>query len=373
MRAAVMHRFHDPLAIEEVAVEEPRAGEVLVRIAASGVCGSDVHAWHGRSNVTKTFPIILGHEGAGVIEAAGPGVTGLARGDHVVIAMFGPCGRCDYCGTGQLEYCDGPSRRSMYGEMPDGSTRLSQDGAPIYPYVGVGSFGEYAVVRAEMVVKVKPDLPLDKLCIAACGVTTGLGAVFNVAQVTPGSSVLVVGCGGVGLNVVQGARIAGAAKIIAVDTNPAKLDLAADFGASHCLKATEDPAELDAAVRQIAPKGVNYAFDVVGSPALIRQLLGLTAMGGTTVAVGVVPWATEIGGPAGLFLFGERKLTGVMGGSNRPVREIGRIVDLYEQGRLKLDELVGRTQTLDEIGAAIEGAVGGDWARTVIRIDERLL
>jgi S-(hydroxymethyl)glutathione dehydrogenase/alcohol dehydrogenase len=355
MRAAVMHEFHTPLQVQEVAVEEPRAGEALVRIAASGICGSDVHALHGRSNVTRSFPIILGHEGAGVVEATGPGVQDLRRGDPVVVAMSGPCGHCGYCGSGRLQYCDGQGPGGIYGEMADGSTRLSQGGKAVYPFVGIGSLGEYAVVRRERLVKVEPGVPFEQLCITACGVVTGLGAVFNVARVTPGASVLVVGCGGVGLNVIQAARIAGAGRIIAVDRNPRKLDLAADFGASHCLTVGDDPQELEAAVRQIAPKGVDFAFDVVGSAPLIRQLMGLTDMGGLTVAVGVLPWASDVAVPA------------------MPMRDIPRILDLYRTRRLKLDELVGAAYELDDIAAAFAEAEKADHARTVVRVTPSLL
>jgi S-(hydroxymethyl)glutathione dehydrogenase/alcohol dehydrogenase len=372
MRAAIVRRTHEVPRIAEVAVAEPRAGEVLVRIAASGICGSDLHVIHGRSNAARNMPLILGHEGAGVVEAIGPGVADLAVGDHVVIAMFGPCGHCDYCESGRQQHCSGPERRSAFGEMPDGSTRLSLDGAPVYPFVGVGSLADYAVVRRQMVVKIPLSLPLDRLCVTACAVTTGLGAVFNVAEVKAGSTVAVIGCGGVGLNVIQGARIAGARRIVAIDTKPGKLDMAARMGATHCLAPDPDPAATLAAVKVIAPGGVDYAFEVVGGVALIRQAMAMTGPGGTTVMVGSVPWGEDVPVNAGL-MFGERRLVGCLGGSNIPEREIPRIVDLYQSGKLKLDELVGNTYPLDDIESAVANAERADDARTVVRIDERLL
>lgn len=372
MRAAIVHRTHETPRIEQVTVAAPLFGEVLVKIAASGICGSDLHVVHGRSNAARNMPLILGHEGAGVVEEVGPGVTDLKVGDHVVIAMFGPCGHCDYCGTGRMQHCNGPERRSAFGEMADGTTRLRQADAPVYPFVGVGSLAEYAVVRRAMVVKVRSTLPLDRLCIAACAVTTGLGAVFNVAQVAPDATVAVIGCGGVGLNVIQGARIAGASRIVAIDTNPKKLDMASNMGATHCLPPDGDPQGTLAAVKAIVSGGVDFAFEVVGSVALIKQAMSFTGPGGTTVMVGSVPWGDDIAVNAGL-MFGERKLVGCLGGSNIPEREIPRIVDLYEQGKLQLDALVGRTYALDEIEDAIANAERADDARTVVRIDPRLL
>jgi len=371
MRAAILHDFERGPVLEEVTVEAPRAGEVLVRLAASGVCGSDVHAVHGRANVLKNMPMVLGHEGAGVIEEVGPGIADLKRGDHVVIAMYGPCGICGTCSSGKLHFCEGPEMRSVYGEMPDGSTRLSLGGAPAYPFVGVGSMAEYAVVRRSMIVKVKPDLPLDTLCITACALTTGLGAVFNVADIRPGATVAVIGCGGVGMSVIQGARIAGASRIIAIDRNPAKLNLAADLGASHCLTAGEDGAETIAAVKRIVPRGVDYAFEVVGSKTLIQQALAMTARGGAVVMIGVVPWGEDIAINAGLMF--DRRLLGCLGGHNIPGREIPRIIDLYETGRLKLDELVGHKYPLSDIRAAFANAERAEDIRTVVTIDPRLL
>ena len=372
MRAALVHGLGETPRIEDVAVAVPRAGEVLVRIAASGICGSDLHVIHGRSNAARNMPMILGHEGAGVVEEIGHGVTDLKVGDHVVIAMFGPCGHCDYCESGREQHCNGPERRSAFGEMADGSTRLSQNNSPVYPFVGVGSLAEHPVVRRQMVVKIPPELPLDRICISACAVTTGLGAAFNVAGIKAGSTVAVIGCGGVGLNVIQGARIAGALRIVAIDTKQGKLDMAARMGATDCIVPDGDPNATLAAVKRVVPSGVDYAFEVVGNAGLIKQAMAMTGPGGTTVMVGSVPWGDDVAVNAGM-MFGERRLVGCLGGSNIPEREIPRIVQLYQQGKLKLDELVGNTYALDDIAAAVANAERADDARTVVRIDESLL
>ena len=210
-QAVVVRTVADGPRLEEIDVDPPGPGEVLVRVAASGICGSDLHILHGRS-VIDAFPMVLGHEGAGVVEAVGDGVTSVASGDHVVLALYGPCGTCDQCRTGRFVLCDGAARvAAIGGRMADGSTRMRlADGSTLFPMVGIGSLAERAVLRAQQVVAVDPAIPLDVICLAGCGVTTGLGSVFNVAEVRPGESVAVVGCGGVGLNVVQGARSASA-------------------------------------------------------------------------------------------------------------------------------------------------------------------
>ncbi|MFT3964961.1 MAG: Zn-dependent alcohol dehydrogenase [Sphingobium sp.] len=374
MRAAVLHQYSVPLQIEDVDIQEPQQGEVLVRIAASGICGSDVHLFHGRPNLGECLPIVLGHEGAGVVEAVGPGVTDLKRGDKVIIAMGGPCGHCDYCGEGRMQFCSGNPPRSTFGEMADGTFRLSQGGRTVHSFVGIGSFGEYCVVRRSKLVKFDFEAPFESMCLISCGVTTGLGAVFNCADVRPGSSVLVFGCGGIGLSIIQGAKIAGAAKIIAVDTNPHKLDLASDFGASHCIVAPEDPKELVALTKQIASRGVDYAFDAVGTrKERLMELMALTDMGGLTVAVGVFSGQDEVPVLAGDLLFGARRLTGVRGGNGYPGLDIPRILRLYHTKRLKLDELVGASFAFDDIGEAFASAAKAEHGRVVLRVAPQLL
>jgi S-(hydroxymethyl)glutathione dehydrogenase/alcohol dehydrogenase len=375
MRAAVLRQVNVPPQLEEVTLGEPRTGEVMVRVAASGICGSDVHVVHGRPpEMSQNLPMILGHEGAGVIETVGPGVTDLRRGERVIVTMGAPCGQCHYCRRGRMQFCTGTPPMARFGEMSDGTYRLSQDEQTVYSFVGVGSLGEYTVVPRAKVVTVQQDAPFESLCIISCGVTTGLGAVFNCAHVTPGSSVLVFGCGGVGLSMIQAARISGAAKIIAVDTNPAKLDLASNFGASHCIPGHEDPKELEAEVRKIAPLGVEFAFDAVGTRAeRLQELMAMTELGGLTVAVGVLGFTEAVPILGGDLLFCARRLAGVRGGNGFPGLDIPRILDLYHTGRLKLDELVGASYDLDDMSAAFDSAARAQHGRTVVRMTPSLL
>src|SRR3954453_15886450 len=239
MRAAVMHAVHEPLKVDDVSVDDPQEGEGVVRLAASGVCRSDLHALEGESPVVHP-PMILGHEGAGVVEAVGAGVVDVTPGDHVVIALFGPCGHCANCTTGQMQRCLS-TRTSAFGLMPDGSTRMHIGDVDIRPFGGAGTLAELSVVPQTRIVKIPDDVPLASAALTGCGVTTGIGAVFNIAKVEPGSTVAVIGCGGVGLNVIQGSSIAGAARIVALDTMASKLDMASDFGATDCVVVDDDP------------------------------------------------------------------------------------------------------------------------------------
>ena len=364
-RAVVVRARDGAAALEDIDVEAPHTGEVLVRVVASGVCGSDLHVVHGRS-VLDAFPMVLGHEGAGVIEAVGEGVTTVQPGDHVVLALYGPCHQCASCRAGRFVLCDGPPRvAAIAGRMADGSSRLRLGREPVYPMVGIGSLAERAVLRAEQVVKVDPALPLELICLAGCGVTTGLGSVFNVADVQPGESVAVVGCGGVGLNVVQGARIAGATTIVALDENPRKLALAEHFGATHAL--TPGDEGLVDAIHRVVPGGVDVAFEVVGRPELVAQAFAATCAGGRCVMVGSPPAGAAI--PIdGRALFGERRLLGTTGGSNVPERDIARIMRLYAAGDLDLDTLRSTTHPLDEFDLAIAETERGEVARSVVVI-----
>ncbi len=366
-QAVVVRSLADGPRLEEIDVDEPRTGEVLVRVAASGICGSDLHVLHGRS-VIDAFPMVLGHEGAGVVEAVGEGVYAVEPGDHVVLALYGPCGECGWCRTGRFVLCDGAARISAIGgRMTDGSTRLRLDGGgTAYPMVGIGSLAELAVLRAPQVVKIDPGIPLDLICLAGCGATTGLGSVFNVADVRPGESVAVVGCGGVGLNVVQGARVAGATTIVAVDTNPRKLELARALGATHAV----DPGESSVAdaVRDVVRGGVDVAFEVVGEPQLVAETFLATRPGGRCVMVGSPPADKPI--PIdGRALFSERRLLGTMGGSNVPARDIPRIVELYQEGRVDLDTLVSARRPLRDFAESIAETERGEVARSVVVMD----
>jgi len=366
MRAAVMHETGKPLVIEELDVESPHAGEVLVRVAASGVCRSDLHALEGESPVAIP-PMVLGHEGAGIVEEVGEGVHGVGIGDAVVIALYGPCGSCDECRSGDITNCWSDVRtHNMYGRMADGTTRLSLDGVAITPMVGSGSLAELSLVRESQLVKIDREIPLDLACLAGCGVTTGIGAALNTAQVKPGATVAVIGCGGVGLNVVQGARIAGAARIIACDTQTAKLDLASDLGATDCLHVSAG-MELAPAIKQLAPAGVDYAFEVIGSTEILAEAFEATRPGGTTVMVGAPPPSATIT-IASRTLFSDRRLLGCLGGQNIPARDIPRIMRLYRQGLLNLDKLVSQRLPLERVNEAFASLQSGKLARTVIQL-----
>lgn len=366
MRAAVMHESNRPLIVEDVKVEAPRAGEVLVRLAASGVCRSDLHAWHGRTAFVVP-PMVLGHEGAGTVEAVGPGVASVAPGDPVVIALYGPCGQCGECRVGDVTRCWSETRvHNMHGRMPDGTTRLSLSGRTLTPMVGAGTLAEQAVVREAQVVKIPRGIPLELACLAGCGVTTGVGAVLNVAEVKVGSTVAVVGCGGVGLNVVQGARIAGAARIIACDTQREKLDLASDLGATDCVLVAPG-LDLPAAIAKHVPGGVDYAFEVIGRAEVVREAFRSTRIGGMTIMVGSPPPGSEIS-VDGRMLFSDRRLVGTTGGGNVPARDIPRLMGLYQQGRLELAKLVSQRLPLERVNEAFAALERGEGARTVIEL-----
>ncbi len=365
MRAAVMHEPNKPLVIEELDVESPHPGEVVVRLSASGVCRSDLHALDGESPVSNP-PLVLGHEGAGIVEEVGEAVTGLARGDAVVIALYGPCGTCNDCRAGDITNCWSETRtHNMYGRMPDGTTRLSLGGKSIAPMCGSGSLAELSVVREAQLVKIDPDIPLDLACLAGCGVTTGIGAALNIARVTPGSCAAVIGCGGVGLNVIQGARIGGVARIIACDTRQTKLDLASDLGATDCLL-IESGESVSERIKALVPGGVDYAFEVVGHTPLVTEAFNSTRTGGTTVMVGAPAPGTQVTIDSRI-LFSDRKLLGCLGGGNIPARDIPRIMRLYQQGTLNLEKLVETRIPLERVNEAFDALRKGDTVRTIVQ------
>jgi S-(hydroxymethyl)glutathione dehydrogenase/alcohol dehydrogenase len=362
MRAALLRKFGDPLEVAEVTVRDPRDGEVLVKVAASGICGSDLKAVDGKSPVVTHLPCVLGHESAGVVEKVGPGVTRVRPGDPVVVAMSSPCGRCDNCARMRPQMCGAPARmNAIMGLTADGTTRLSFGDETVRPFIGIGSFAEKVVVAEGACVKVSGDAPLDRLALTACGVITGVGAVLNTAQVEPGSSVLVVGCGGVGLNVVQGAVLAGATTIIAADVVDAKLRLAEEFGATHTVLADDLPKRTGG----IVAGGVDYAFDATGIASVLPTAFASTRTGGTTVMVGSPAGSEDLRIPPGL-LFGSRRLMGTMGGDAVPARDLPMLADLYRLGRLNLDLLVSERIPLEEVNEGIAHVRSGSVARSVI-------
>ena len=362
-RAVVVDGPETGAALVDVEVDQPARGEVRVAMAASGICGSDLHVLHGRTTA-GVYPSLLGHEGAGVVEATGEGVQGFTPGMRVILSMGASCGRCARCAVGEAVLCEDPGRgHRLQGLMSDGSARVHRDGEIVHPFVGCGTLAEHAVVPAHELVPLPDDVPFEVACLTACGVTTGLGAVFNIAQVWPGATVLVVGCGGVGLNVIQGCRLSGAARIVAADTNAAKLELATRMGATDVVDTSG--TSLSDGVRALLPRGVDIAFEVVGVPELVAEALELTRAGGTCVAVGSNPPGSVFQIPAAT-LFPQRRLLGCMAGGNVPRREIPRIIELYRSGRLDLDTLVGARLPLDRVDEAIAVAESGAVARAVV-------
>ncbi len=358
MRAAVL-RGTEPLGVEQLTLDGPEAGEVLVRIAACGVCHSDLHVINRIRGTGSVAPVVLGHEAAGVVEAVGPGVRSLRQGDHVILAFHPACGACFQCDSGRPQLCERPDNpeRSMRGPRP----RLSAGGQPVQQGVGIGGFAEYAVMPERGVVKVRDDAPLDVIALIGCGVTTGVGAVINAAKVEPGSDVAVIGLGGVGLNIVQGARLAGARRIIAVDVVDDKLKTAERFGATHLVNGgTTDPV---AEVQAITGGRLDYAFEAIGLAKTVSQAFAMVRPGGTAVVVGLVSEPVTV---PGFDFLREKRLIGTIYGSASIHVDIPRLVDLYMDGKLLLDELVSRRRPLAEVNEAFADMEGGLVARTVL-------
>jgi S-(hydroxymethyl)glutathione dehydrogenase/alcohol dehydrogenase len=363
MKAAVFYAHNAPLTVEDIDIDKPKRGEVLVKVAASGVCHSDLSVING----TLPFPpppAVLGHEGAGIVQEIDADVTSVSPGDHVILSWRPSCGKCGYCVTGRPQLCQTSSMQLLQGYLPDGTTRLHKDALEIRHFTGVASFAEYAVVPEAGVVKIRPDVPLDAAALVGCGVMTGVGAVINTAKVTPGASVVVIGCGGVGLNVVQGAVLAGAEKIIAVDLNPQKLAWAKQFGATHLV----NPADGDPVTQVLGLTdglGADYAFEVIGRADTVVQAYHSIRPGGMAVVVGVAKPDDMVMIPA-LSLLQEKTLTGSVYGSARPSVDMPKLIDLYMSKRLKLDELVTRRIKLEQINDAFEWMEKGEVARSVI-------
>ena len=356
MRAAVQLDVAEPLLLADVAVDAPGPREVLVRTAAAGVCHSDVFALEGR--FPFSLPSVMGHESAGVVEAVGSDVAYVAPGDHVTTCLSVFCGDCDMCVGGRPYLCDKEGTRRRPGEEP----RLRLDGEPVHAFEELGSFAEELLVHEHAVVRIDPAMPLEVAALLGCGVTTGLGAVLNTARVPAGASVAVVGCGGVGLSAVQAARICGATRIVAVDTRASKLALARELGATDTVDAGAGDAVEQ--VLELTGGGVEWSFEAVGSAATAEQAFGMLRAGGTCTVVGVLAGSTVR--LDGITLNWDRRIQGSLMGSNRFRIDIPRYVDLYLQGRLRLDGLVSARITLDGLAGSIGTLHGGDATRTVV-------
>lgn len=360
MQAAVFRRPHEPLTIESIDVDAPARREVLVRTVATGVCHSDLHVVEGQSRHALDRPIVLGHEGAGVVEAVGADVTTVRPGDHVVACLSGFCGSCAQCLAGHPNLCVG----GLVTRGASAPPRLSQEGMAFTQFAGIGSYAERMLLHENSVVRIDPDLPLDRAALVGCGVLTGVGAALRSSGLEAGQTVAVFGCGGVGLSIVQGARIGGARQIIAVDVFDGKLEMARRVGATHAVNsAQDDPVK---AVRALTGgAGVDHAFEAVGNAALVRQAIESLAIRGTATIVGVLPPDAMIEFPW-MAIRPECRVQTSRMGSNRFRLDIPRYLDFYRQGRLMLDEMVSRRGKLGDINEAFRAMKAGEVARSVL-------
>jgi S-(hydroxymethyl)glutathione dehydrogenase/alcohol dehydrogenase len=360
VRGAVLYNFNEALSVDSLELKAPRADEVVVKMAASGVCHSDLSVQ--QMKLPFPPPVVLGHEGAGIVEEVGKDVSTLKPGDHVVLSWVEACGRCHYCVAGTVHLCD----RSQQGLMTGEENVFKKNGTEIARMAGVGSFAERTVVRATAAIKIPDDVPLDRACLVGCGVMTGVGAAVNTAKVQPGQTVAVFGCGGVGLNVIQGAALCGAARIIGVDLAKSKLTLAKQFGATDVVDASGD-ADVPGAIKELtAGIGVDYAFEVIGVPAVITQAFLSVKRGGKAIVVGVPGFGLDVSVPGIMLPLDEKSLVGSLYGSANMRRDMPKLIDLYMRGKLKIDELVSRRIKLDDVNAAFEAMEKGEVARSVI-------
>jgi S-(hydroxymethyl)glutathione dehydrogenase/alcohol dehydrogenase len=362
IRAALFTKPHQPFRTEELDLEPPRGGEVLVRVAAAGVCHSD---WHLMTGATvHPVPVVPGHEGAGVVEEVGPGVTRLRPGDHVVLNWAPHCGSCFYCLHDRPSLCSAYVGPLWAGTMLDGTTRLSWHGQPVYHFSTLACFADHAVVPQECCVPFRKEVPLTVAALIGCAVTTGVGAVLNTARVPPGSSVAVFGAGGVGLSIILGARLAGASQIIAVDRAAAKLDLARQFGATAAFTAGPDVVP---AIREVTEgRGADYVFEAIGIPAVQQQCLDAVRPGGVLVLAGIAPMGSSTNLPGAILTRQEKTVMGTYYGSAHPLRDFPLYGDLYLRGLLDLDRLVSRTYPLEQINEAYADMLAGVTARGVL-------
>jgi Zn-dependent alcohol dehydrogenase len=362
MKAAVLREAGQRMTIEDVDLDAPRAGEVEVRVQAAGVCHSDLHYMTG--DLPTRLPIVLGHEGAGVVERVGPGVTRVAPGDQVVLMWRPRCGHCAFCSSGRPALCTSAKRQVSTGGLLDGTSRLSVDGETVHHFLGVSCFAERAVLAQESVIRIPDGTPPTVAALIGCAVVTGVGAVLNVLGAGAGRSVLVMGAGGVGLSAVIGADLVGAYPIIAADVAPEKLALARRLGATHTV--TVGDAPVDEAVREICPDGVDWAFDAVGKAQTVRTAMAALRTGGTTVAIGLGAAGATVEIPLNDLVQREKRLIGSLYGSANTLTQVPRLLELYAAGRLDLDPLLGTSYPLGRINDAYDALVAGAVGRAVI-------
>lgn len=365
VRAAVAYKAGDPLTIETVQLQGPRAGEVLVEIKATGVCHTDAFTLSG-DDPEGIFPAILGHEGAGIVVDVGPGVSSLKKGDHVIPLYTPECRQCEYCLSRKTNLCQAIRATQGKGLMPDGSSRFSVGGKEVFHYMGTSTFANYTVVPEIALAKIREDAPFDKVCYIGCGVTTGIGAVLYTAKVQPGAKVVVFGLGGIGLNVVQGARLAGADMIIGVDLNPGRKELAEKFGMTHFVNPKEVQEDLVAYLVSLTKGGADHTFECVGNVKLMRQALECCHKGwGVSTIIGVAGAGQEISTRPFQLVTG-RVWQGSAFGGARGRTDVPKIVDWYMDGKINIDDLITHTMPLEKINDAFDLMHQGESIRSVV-------
>jgi S-(hydroxymethyl)glutathione dehydrogenase/alcohol dehydrogenase len=364
-KAAVAWQTRQPLSIEEVDVEGPREGEVLLKVVASGVCHTDAFTLSGE-DPEGAFPCILGHEGGCEVVECGPGVKGLKPGDHVIPLYIPECGECEYCRSSKSNLCQSIAATVWTGYMPDGTRRFSQHGKPIYHYMGCSTFSEYTVVPEIALAKINPAAPLDKVCLLGCGVTTGIGAVLNTAKVEPGASVAVFGLGGIGLSVIQGAVMARAGRIIAIDVNPDKFEMARALGATDFVNPQQLSIGVTEAIKEMTNGGVDYSFECIGNVAVMRDALECCHMGwGVSTIIGVAGAGQQICTRPFQLVTG-RTWKGTAFGGVKGRSELPGYVENYMHGKIELDSMVTHTMPLEDINKAFDLMHAGKSIRSVI-------
>jgi S-(hydroxymethyl)glutathione dehydrogenase / alcohol dehydrogenase len=365
VRAAVALEAGKPLSVEMIEVQGPKAGEVLVELKATGICHTDEYTLSGKDS-EGLFPCILGHEGAGVVVEVGPGVTSLAVGDHVIPLYTPECRQCEYCLNPKTNLCQAIRATQGKGLMPDGTSRFSLRNKALYHYMGTSTFSNFTVAPEIALAKIRKDAPFDKVCYIGCGVTTGIGAVINTAKVEPGSNVVVFGLGGIGLNVLQGARMVGADKIIGVDVNPGRRAIAEKFGMTHFVNPKEIGTDLVPYLVNLTGGGADYSFECVGDVTLMRQALECCHKGwGVSVIIGVAPAGTEISTRPFQLVTG-RIWKGTAFGGARGRTDVPKIVDWYMDGKINIDDLITHTLPLERINEGFDLMHAGKSIRTVV-------
>jgi S-(hydroxymethyl)glutathione dehydrogenase/alcohol dehydrogenase len=365
VKAAVAHQAGAPLTIETVDLDGPRAGEVLVEIKATGICHTDEFTRSG-ADPEGLFPAILGHEGAGVVVDIGPGVISLKKGDHVIPLYTPECRQCEYCLSGKTNLCQAIRVTQGQGVMPDGSSRFSVGGKKVFHYMGTSTFANYTVVPEIALAKIREDAPFDKVCYIGCGVTTGIGAVINTAKVEPGANVVVFGLGGIGLNVIQGVRLAGANMIVGVDLNPSRKPLAEKFGMTHFVNPKEVEGDLVPYLVNLTKGGADYSFECIGNVEVMRQALECCHKGwGVSVIIGVAGAGQEIKTRPFQLVTG-RVWKGTAFGGAKGRRDVPKIVDWYMDGKINIDDLITHTLKLEDINKGFDLMHSGESIRSVV-------